>query len=377
MSPPLPPTAAHRPARTARGFTLVELLVVIAILGLLVGLLLPAVQNARESSRRSSCLSNLRQFGLAMLNYESARRSFPPTDARPNATTGNWSAGEGWSFHARVLPFAEEGAMASRFDFRQAAFTGPFSGLTPNPAFAALFATPVPMLICPSDPAPIVQRSGTFPYGGNNYMVSVGSAQADGAGRFFWDFSRPTDGIVYEKSAVGIGKVTDGLSKTAVGSESVRSVGVDTAFPAGAPPRFPYQYTFNGSGDFTSGPPLTFTASPTTPTTAAIDTLLEAWPTKSVTWRGAASAAMRGRGLAWAATTAGNSLTNGFLPPNSRIPDYVAHWSGFFGPRSWHPGGAHVLFGDGHVSFLVDATDVALHRALHSINGGEQATGEF
>jgi prepilin-type processing-associated H-X9-DG protein len=86
---------------------------------------------------------------------------------------------------------------------------------------------------------------------------------------------------------------------------------------------------------------------------------------------------MRGRGLAWAATTAGNSLTNGFLTPNSRIPDYVAHWSGFFGPRSWHPGGAHVLFGDGHVSFLSESTDVTLHRALHSINGGEQVAGDF
>ena len=358
-------------------FTLVELLVVIAIIGTLVGLLLPAVQSAREAGRRSSCMNNIRQFGLALLNYESARRSFPPTDARPNATIGNWSAGQGWSFHARVLPYCEEGTLAGQFDFKQAAFTGPYTAQTPNPAFAEAFATPVPMLLCPSDPAPTVQKSGSFSYGGNNYMVSVGSATADGAGKFFWDFSRPTDGIVYEKSSVGIAKVIDGLSKTVVGSESVRSINGDTAFAAGAPPPFPYQYTFNGSSDFTSGPPLTLNASPTTPTTAAIDTLVAAWSTKSVTWRGASSAAMRGRGLAWAATTSGNSLTNGFLTPNSRIPDYVMHWSGFFGPRSWHPGGANVLFGDGHATFLADATDATLHRALHSINGGEEVAGEF
>ena len=85
----------RNPYPSRLGFTLVELLVVIAIIGTLVGLLLPAVQSARESARRSSCLNNLRQFGLAMFNYESARRSFPPADARPNATTGNWSAGTG------------------------------------------------------------------------------------------------------------------------------------------------------------------------------------------------------------------------------------------------------------------------------------------
>ena len=75
--------------------------------------------------------------------------------------------------------------------------------------------------------------------------------------------------------------------------------------------------------------------------------------------------------MPWAATTQGNSLTNGFLPPNSPIPDYVIHWSGFFGPRSFHRGWANVLFADAHIAFLADATDVALHRGLHSIGGGE------
>jgi prepilin-type processing-associated H-X9-DG protein len=85
---------------------------------------------------------------------------------------------------------------------------------------------------------------------------------------------------------------------------------------------------------------------------------------------------MRGRGVSWAATTQGNSLTNGFLPPNSRIPDYVVHWSGFFGPKSYHPGGANVLCADGHVAFLAQDTDASLHRALHSIAGGEVVSHE-
>ena len=345
----------------------------IAIIGTLVGLLLPAVQTARESSRRTSCTNNLRQFGLALFNFESARKCFPPTDARTNTTAG-------WSLHARLLPYAEESTIAGQFDFTKTPFTGATYATvnTVDPAFVNAFATPVPMLLCPSDPAPSVQKSGANSFGGNNYMVSFGSAAADGAGTFFWDFSRPTDGIVYEKSKVRIGQIADGTSKTVIASEAVRSIGDDTLFNPGAPPKFPYQYTFNGSGDFNAGPPLTYKTNTSTPSTADIDTLVAAWNTKpGITWRGASSGAMRGRGLSWACTTAGNSLTNGFLPPNSTIPDYVAHWSGFFGPKSFHAGGANVLFADGRVVLLSDKTDKGLHRALHSINGGEQVSGDF
>jgi prepilin-type processing-associated H-X9-DG protein/prepilin-type N-terminal cleavage/methylation domain-containing protein len=351
-SPRIPPPAA------ARGFTLVELLVVIAIIGVLVGLLLPAVQSAREAGRRTSCASNIRQFGLAILHYEAARGHFPPTDARgSNAMSG--TASGGWSLHARILPFAEESSLASQFDFKQPAFTGSFSTQTPNPAFAPLFATPVPMLLCSSDDAPVVNRCNGFDFAGNNYMVSFGSATADGKGGYFWNFAKPTDGVVYENSRVRIAQVTDGTSKTVIASEAVRSVGADTAFPAGSPPPFPYRYTFNGSADFPDNKTLALNGK-STPTTADVDALVAAWATKSVTWRGATGASMRSRGVSWAATTQGNSLTNGFLPPNSR-----------------HPGGANVLFADGHVALLSDATDADLHRALHSMNGGEPSSPDL
>jgi prepilin-type N-terminal cleavage/methylation domain-containing protein/prepilin-type processing-associated H-X9-DG protein len=358
------------PCIRRRGFTLVELLVVIAIIGTLVGLLLPAVQSAREAARRTSCQSKLRQFGLGLLNYESGRRHFPPTDVRPSGSA-SWSAGGGWSLHARLLPFMEEATLANRFDFKQTAFRGTFSSQEPNPAFASLFATPIPVLLCPSDAAPAVQTSNGFSYGGNNYMVSIGSATADGQGGMMWNFAKPTDGIVYENSKVRVSQITDGASKTVIGSEAVRSIGSDTTFPAGSPPPAPYQYTLNGSTGWNSStlvPP-----SGATPTTESIDAIVNQWTTLT-SWRGASSAAMRGRGLAWAATTAGNSLTNGFLPPNSPIPDYVVHWSGFFGPKSFHAGGANVLFADGHVVFLTEGTDASLHRALHSIQRGEVVT---
>jgi prepilin-type processing-associated H-X9-DG protein/prepilin-type N-terminal cleavage/methylation domain-containing protein len=355
-----------------RAFTLVELMVVIAIIAVLIGLLLPTVQAARESTRRMACAGNLRQFGLGLLTFESGQRRFPATDVRPSGTAA-WTAGGGWSLHARVLPYVEEAALAGRFDFRQAAFRGSFSAQEPNPAFAALFATPIPVLLCPSDVAPAVQSANGHAYGGNNFMVSIGSATADGRGGMHWNFAKPTDGIVYENSRVRIAHISDGIANTAIGSEAVRSIGSDTTFPAGSPPPFPYQYTLNGSAGWNS----TTLVPPGggAPTTESIDAIVNQW--MSLTgWRGAGSPAMRGRGLAWAATTAGNSLTNGFLPPNSPIPDYVVHWSGFFGPKSRHPGGANVLFADGHVAFLTEGTDASLHRALHSINGGEAVRHE-
>jgi prepilin-type N-terminal cleavage/methylation domain-containing protein len=106
-----------------RGFTLVELLVVIAIIGILVGLLLPAVQAAREAARRLQCSNNMKQMGLALHNYESAFRTFPP--AFISRVTGPWPGGNnpvpevgpGWSFFAMVLPQMEQANLHNNINF--------------------------------------------------------------------------------------------------------------------------------------------------------------------------------------------------------------------------------------------------------------------
>lgn len=129
-------------ARSA-AFTLVELLVVIAIIGTLVGMLLPAVQGAREAARRSACQNNIRQLGLALHNYENARRFFPPA----GSTTGLGVGNSPWSGQALILPFLEEDNVFKKIDFTKT-YGNQDTTLFPSGSVSTLR---VNVLQCPSD----------------------------------------------------------------------------------------------------------------------------------------------------------------------------------------------------------------------------------
>lgn len=201
-------------ARYARAFTLVELLVVIAIIGVLVSLLLPAVQMARESARRMKCSNQLKNFGVAIYNYEDTHKSFPighmfrgPFDG--SAADGTGGTGFGWG--SAILPFIEQSALYGQFDFNL-----PITNTSPSRNLT-LAQTHLPIFTCPSDLKPknftdgAVTNSATSSYKacGTSYDGWPGAAVGVIPSRRQYNgmFDRDNRGF-----ALRITEITDGTS---------------------------------------------------------------------------------------------------------------------------------------------------------------------
>jgi prepilin-type N-terminal cleavage/methylation domain-containing protein len=188
-----------------RAFSLVELMVVIAIIGILIALLLPAIQAAREAARRSQCQNHLKQLGLAIMNYESSKKRLPPSveiNAKTNTTANNGA----WGVHAHILNFIEQESLRGLVDINVAwDLQQPINNLR------------ITVFSCPSDtPAAEVRDPG----GGKVLLYSTTYGFNQGT----WFVYNPAtkvggDGAFYPNSFLPLSKFTDGTSKTLLASE--------------------------------------------------------------------------------------------------------------------------------------------------------------
>jgi prepilin-type N-terminal cleavage/methylation domain-containing protein/prepilin-type processing-associated H-X9-DG protein len=332
---PRPPAGLH-------GFTLIELLVVIAIIATLIGLLLPAVQSAREAARRSQCGNNMRQVALAFATYESANRCYPLAYTNPTSATKYHS----WA--PFVLPFIEESAMVATYDF------GTEWWKSPN---RELVIRPLRIVQCPTTPT--VNRiqdkpetsppnktgacgdfftpAGVHPIDANQHLAAGEQIVGDTRGLICWW----SDGS--KLAAAGLGNTgpanasnrpkdaVDGLSKTILLAESA---GREDVYRG----RIKYDVDYTGSGPL--GVPV------------------------------------RARGGAWATTD--NPYLIGSMDPwksaFGRIPTSPAinssnEWGHCF--YAFHPNGTNVVFGDASVRYLSAETPLRLLCTLVTRAGGE------
>jgi len=215
-----------RARKTKRGFTLVELLVVIAIIGVLVALLLPAVQAAREAARRMQCSNNLKQLGLALHNYHDVNKVFPYNGMPEGDATHQRRRGASWI--VRILPFMEQNAA-----YDQMVFSGDWSmqhGPSPNQTLVGQLR--IPSLNCPSTPLPLTRTQGSVTLQATNYVSICGSYYKGGTTATV--STSPGSGDVYPGRAVysgviiniehngrpvGMHGITDGTSNTIMVSE--------------------------------------------------------------------------------------------------------------------------------------------------------------
>jgi prepilin-type N-terminal cleavage/methylation domain-containing protein/prepilin-type processing-associated H-X9-DG protein len=312
----MPSLSSVRPRRRRKAFTLVELIVVIAIIGVLVALLLPAVQMARESARKSQCANNLRQIGLAMHGYTLSFGAFPPGYVS-RVLADHDDGGPGWAWGAMILQFMEDADLYSQVKLAE-----PIEG----PAMESVRLASVRSFVCPSD--------GTFlgvidiPEKKSEQIICqmAAASYVASAGTI-----RPTckrcrdqfDGMFGRNRAIKPKEIQDGLSKTLAVGE--RATYWASATLWGVVPNSKV-IDYKRPGKFAAGP----------------------------------------------AYVLGTTFHKGFNIELSDIdPDFEDTYAESFG--SAHPGGCHFLFCDGGVRFVWDSADPGVMNALSTRDGNPKS----
>ena len=306
--------------RDVGGFTLVELLVVIAIIGLLIALLLPAVQAARESARRSQCTNNLKQLALAFHNYHGRASQFPLGYGilRPGTYGSGSPSGVEWPWCMRLLTDIEQSALYDQIDWA----LNPGGGY---PVLRPVLGATVDGFLCPSDPngsrrwndtAECVMSAPEWTYGRISYAGNwgVGPMEAPVPPRI--------RGVLGHNRGARIAQITDGTSNTALMAELIVGLGC----------------TIRGTHSYDEGPVYMHDFTPNDPTP------------DQARWCGEE-----------------DQLSGSCVTISQQNMD--VHTA-----RSFHPGGVNLALCDGSVAFLGDSIDLRLWRALGSHDGGEPIT---
>lgn len=330
------------------GFTLVELLVVIGIIGTLVALLLPAVQSARETSRRASCVNRMRQLGLATQNYLSAERQYPPGSVAkptPGAPNTPWTFYR-WSALATLTPYLENRAVRDALDLDQPLYdvSNAFQVPDENRNGVRLLVTD---FLCPSD----VSQRVVDAFGPTNYAVCTGAGVGDPDRENDDGSPSNTGGLFGVNSNVRPAQVVDGLSKTVLASESLLGSPTDGA---SHDPQREYQ--------FITAAPLNETSCRNSQSWNFTDPLGFSWA------NGEFRCALYNHHATPNSTTydcMGVRLF-GSLNPKDRLTPF-----GWRAARSNHPGGVNAAQADGAVRFVADSIAPTPWRAAATIAGGD------
>jgi prepilin-type processing-associated H-X9-DG protein len=326
------------------GFSAVEVLIALSVISLLLALLLPAVQNARESSRRVQCTNHLAQFGRAFMAFESTNRVFPPRARRTTDPPSPIRPSVVWhpypvSVHYDLLPYLDQTALYETVTFDEPWYHS--NDDPPSiPGNSHLLLSDVAVFGCPSD---------DVPQGATSYRINAGTSPSFHHTPDIPPPNSALDGFGRWGHGVKAARVTDGLSQTVAFAE--RLVGDQN----------PDIYTpSRDTIDYPSGLPLDQLRLP--------DAMLE-------TCRAYASPTARHTsfdGTGWLIHRLGTTVYNHILEPNAVTPDCGgAGGAGAYTARSLHPGGVNVTMGDGAVRFVSEAIDRTVWRAVGTINGGE------